>query len=188
MITTADFRNGQTIEFDGNIYQIIEFLHVKPGKGAAFVRTKLKNLRTGATIDHTFSAGEKVARAQIDKVPMQFLYSQGDEFVFMNMETFEQLSLHREQIEYESQFLKEGLDVQIMMYDESEVLGLILPEKISLLVTRAEPGVKGDTKTNAMKDAYVETGLLVKVPLFVNQGEKIIVSTQDGSYVQRDNS
>ena len=186
MITTADFRNGQTISFDGNIYQIIEFMHVKPGKGAAFVRSKLRNLRTGAVIDYTFTAGEKVERAQIDRVPTQFLYASGDQFVFMNMETFEQVELNASQIEFESKFLIEGLDVSLMLYNGSEVLGLILPEKISLEVTETEPAVRGDTKTSAMKDAIVETGLLVKVPLFVEQGEKIIVSTQDGSYVSRD--
>lgn len=186
MITTADFRNGQTIEFDGNIFSIIEFLHVKPGKGAAFVRTKLRNLRTGAVIDYTFTAGEKVARAQIDRVPTQFLYESGGMYVFMNMETFEQIELPLAQIEFESKFLYEGLDVSLSIYDGREVIGVVLPEKISLEVTETEPAVRGDTKTSAMKDAIVSTGLLVKVPLFVEQGERIIVSTQDGSYVSRD--
>lgn len=186
MITTADFRNGQTIVYQDNIYSIIEFLHVKPGKGAAFVRTKLRNLRTGGVVDVTFTAGEKVERAQIDKIPNQFLYVMGDSFVFMNMETYEQIELPREQIAFESNFLYEGIDVSLMIYDGHEVIGIVLPEKVSLEVTETEPAVRGDTKTSAMKDAYVQTGLLVKVPLFVEQGERIIVSTQDGSYVSRD--
>ena len=186
MITTADFRNGQTISFNDNIFQIIEFLHVKPGKGAAFVRTKLRNLRTGAVIDHTFTAGEKVERAQIDRVPTQFLYMMGEQYVFMNMETYDQVELHISQIEYESKFLYEGLDVYLMIYDSSEIIGLVLPEKISVEVVETEPAVRGDTKTSAMKDAIVSTGLLVKVPLFIEQNEKIIISTQDGSYVSRD--
>ncbi|MGI6787630.1 MAG: elongation factor P [Acholeplasmataceae bacterium] len=186
MITTAEFRNGQTILYNGNIYQILEFLHVKPGKGAAFVRTKLRNLRTGGVVDVTFTAGEKVEKAQIDRVPNQFLYSIGDKYVFMNMETFEQIELDYTQIEFESKFLYEGLDVFLNIYDHSEVIGIVLPEKVTLEVTETEPAVKGDTKTSAMKDAIVQTGLLVKVPLFVEQGERIIVSTQDGSYVSRD--
>lgn len=186
MISTAEFRNGQTISFNGNVYQIIEFLHVKPGKGAAFVRTKLRNLRTQAVIDHTFTAGEKVGRAQIDRVPTQYLYAAGDSYVFMNMETYEQIELPLSRIEYESKFLYEGLDVSLLVYDGSEILGLNLPEKIVLTIENTEPAVRGDTKTSAMKDAYTQTGLLVKVPLFVEQGEKIVVSTQDGSYVSRE--
>lgn len=186
MITTSDFRNGQTIEYNGNIYQIVEFLHVKPGKGAAFVRTKLRNLRTGGIVDVTFTAGEKVEKAQIDRVPTQFLYMMGDQYVFMNMETYEQIELSQAQIEFESKFLYEGLDVHLMIFDSNEVIGIVLPEKVTLEVIDTEPAVRGDTKTSAMKDAIVQTGLLVKVPLFVEQGEKIIVSTQDGSYVSRD--
>ena len=135
MITTADFRNGQTIVYQDNIYSIIEFLHVKPGKGAAFVRTKLRNLRTGGVVDVTFPAGEKVERAQIDKIPNQFLYAMGDKFVFMNMETYEQIELPREQIAFESNFLYEGIDVSLMIYDGYEVIGIVLPEKVSLEVT-----------------------------------------------------
>lgn len=185
MITTADFKTGMTIAFDGNIYQIIDFQHVKPGKGGAFVRTKLKNLRSGGVIDHTFTAGVKVDKAQIEKVPMQFLYKAGEQYFFMNMETFEQVELSQMQINDQKDFLKESLDVEIIYYNQSEVLGLILPDKLSYKVTQTEPAVKGDTKTNAMKDAIIETGLLVKVPLFIENDETIIVSTQDGSYVSK---
>lgn len=187
MISTADFKNGQTIAFEGNIYQIVEFLHVKPGKGGAFVRTKLRNLRTGALVDHTFNAGEKVERAQIDKSPVQFLYQSGETYVFMNMETYEQIEIDSKQVGDTKNYLYESLEVQLMLYDGTEILGIILPEKLSLVVKETEPGVKGDTKTTAIKDAILETGLLVKVPLFVEEGERIIVSTFDGSYVSRDN-
>ncbi|MDO5569245.1 MAG: elongation factor P [bacterium] len=184
MINVNDFKNGVTINYDGNIYQVLEFQHVKPGKGPAFVRSKLKNLRTGAIIDNTFNAGIKIPTAHIDKQKMQFLYKTGDEFNFMNMETYEQISLNKKDIEYESKFLKEGLEVSIIFY-ESEMLGVELPEKIDVLVTETEPGVKGNTATNALKDATVETGLVVRVPLFINENESIIISTKDGKYVSR---
>lgn len=186
MISTSDFKTGLTISFDGNIYQIIDFMHVKPGKGAAFVRSKLRNLRTGSVIDHTFSASEKMDRAQIDKTRMQYLYSSGETHVFMNMETYEQIELNASQIEQESKYIFEGMLVDLMFYNEVEVLGVILPDKVTLEVVETVPGVKGDTKTNALKDAIMQTGLLVKVPMFIEQGEKIIVSTQDGSYISRE--
>jgi elongation factor P len=185
MISTSDFKTGLTISFNGNIFQIIEFMHVKPGKGAAFVRSKLRNLRTGSVIDYTFNASEKVDKAQIDKTRMQYLYSSGDMHVFMNSETYEQIELTQAQIAYESKFIYEGMEVDVMFYNEVEVLGVLLPDKVTLEVVETVPGVKGDTKTNALKDAIVQTGLLVKVPMFIEQGEKIIVSTQDGSYVSR---
>lgn len=186
MISTSDFKTGLTISFDGSIYQIIDFMHVKPGKGAAFVRSKLRNLRTGSVIDHTFSASEKMDRAQIDKTRMQYLYSSGETHVFMNMETYDQIELNASQIEQEAKYIFEGMLVDLMFYNEVEVLGVILPDKVTLEVVETVPGVKGDTKTNALKDAIMQTGLLVKVPMFIEQGEKIIVSTQDGSYVSRD--
>ncbi len=186
MITTADFKTGLTIEFEGNIYQIIEFMHVKPGKGGAFVRSKLKNLRSGATIDYTFTAGVKVEKAQIDKINVQFLYKDGSSYIFMDTDSYDQISLDVSQIEYEIKFLYEGLSVQLMIYNHSEVLGVILPDKIVLEVTETEPGVRGDTKTSANKDAILETGLLVKVPLFIEIGDKLVISTADGSYVSRD--
>lgn len=185
MITTADFKTGVTISFKDNIYQIIEFQHVKPGKGGAFVRTKLRNLRTQAVIDHTFTAGEKVKKAQITKVPVQFLYDQNDSLFFMNMETFEQIEISKSQVIEQAKYLKESLEVEIMYYEDSEILGIILPEKVSYRVTKTEPAVRGDTKTNALKDAVIETGLLVKVPLFIEIDDQIIIQTQTGEYVQR---
>ena len=186
MISTSDFKTGLTISFGGNIFQIIEFMHVKPGKGAAFVRSKLRNLRSGAVIDYTFSASEKMEKAQIDKTKMQYLYASGDTHVFMNLESYEQIELTKEQIENESKYIYEGMEVDVMFHNEVEVLGVLLPDKVALEVVETVPGVKGDTKTNALKDAILQTGLLVKVPMFIEQGEKIIVSTQDGSYVSRD--
>ncbi|MDD2203163.1 MAG: elongation factor P [Bacilli bacterium] len=184
MINVNDFKNGITIVVDDNIFQVVEFQHVKPGKGPAFVRTKLKNLRTGANIDHTFNAGIKVERALIDKKAMQYLYNAGDNYVFMNMETYEQLEINKKDIAEQIDYLKENLDVELVFY-KAEMISVNLPEKIEMLVTSTEPAIKGNTATTAQKDATVETGLVVKVPLFVDEGETIIVSTKDGKYVSR---
>lgn len=186
MISTNDFKTGQTIVHEGNIYSVIEFMHVKPGKGGAFVRTKLRNLRTGSVTDYTFNAGTKVERAQIDKNMMQYLYADGDKHIFMNNETYEQIEIPAQQIEYELKYIIEGMSVEVMFYNNIEILGVSLPDKIIMEVKETVPGVKGDTKTNAMKDAIMQTGLLVKVPMFIEEGEKIIVNTTDGSYVSRD--
>jgi len=186
MISTNDFKTGQTIIYDGNIYSVIEFLHVKPGKGGAFVRTKLRNLRSGSVTDVTFNAGIKLERAQIDKVMMQYLYADGTNHVFMNGETYEQIDIPRNQIERELNYIYEGMSVEVMFFNNSEVLGVSLPDKLALEVKETVPGVKGDTKTNAMKDAILQTGLMVKVPMFIEEGEKIIVNTNDASYVSRD--
>ncbi|MDI6452336.1 elongation factor P [Peloplasma aerotolerans] len=186
MISTNEFKTGQTILHEGNIYSVIEFMHVKPGKGAAFVRTKLRNLRTGAVTDYTFNAGTKIERAQIDKIQMQYLYISGENHVFMNTENYEQLEIPGAQLEKELNYIFEGMEVEVMFYNNTEILGVSLPDKVVLEVRETVPGVKGDTKTNAMKDAIMQTGLLVKVPMFIEEGEKIIVSTQDGSYVSRD--
>lgn len=184
MVSSNDFKNGMTIKYDGNIYLILEFMHVKPGKGGAFVRTKIRNMRTGAVIDYTFNAAEKVERAMIDKVKMQYIYDAGQALVFMNNETYEQVEISKTQLEYEMKFIIEGMNVEIV-YCEGEILGINLPDKVTLKVTKCDPAVKGDTKTNALKDAYVETGLLVKVPMFVNEGDSIIVSTATGKYDSR---
>ncbi len=184
MINVNDFKTGMTIEFDNNIFQVMEFLHVKPGKGPAFVRSKLKNLRTGANIEHTFNAGIKVGKAMVEKKTMQFLYNTGDIYVFMNMETYEQVELQKSQIEEETNFLKENLEVEIMFY-KNEMLGIILPDKIEMKVTRTEPGVKGNTTSSATKDAILETGMLLKVPLFIDEGETVVISTKDGKYASR---
>jgi elongation factor P len=186
MISTSDFKTGLTILYEQNIYQIIEFMHVKPGKGAAFVRTKLRNLRSGAVIDHTFNASVKVDKAQIDKLSMQYLYSAGEVHTFMDMDSYDQIELPQKQIERELKFIFEGMTVDILFYDGKEMLGISLPDKVSLEVVETMDAIKGDTKTSAMKDAIMQTGLLVKVPMFIENGEKIIVSTHDSSYVSRD--
>lgn len=184
MINVNDFKTGMTISYENNLYQVLEFQHVKPGKGAAIVKTKLKNLRTGSIVEQTFNSGIKVPQAHVEKIKMQYLYSTGDSYTFMNMNTYEQVELKESQIENEAKFLKEGLEVLIFFY-EGEMLGIELPEKIDYRITQTEPAIKGNTATNATKDAIIETGLLVKVPLFIEQDEEIIVSTKDGKYVSR---
>ena len=184
MININDIKNGMTIVIDGNIYLILEFLHVKPGKGPAFVRIKLKNLRTGSTIEQTFNTNIKFEKAIIEKRPMQFLYNNGGMYNFMNMETYEQIDLAKESLGDNAKFLKEGLEVEVTFY-KGEVLGINLPEKIEYTVTQTEPAVKGNTATNATKEAVLENGLTVKVPLFISDNEKIIVSTKDGKYDSR---
>ncbi len=184
MISTNDLKNGITIEVDGAIYVVLGTEHVKPGKGAAIVKAKLKNLRTGAIFEQTFNAGVKVATARIEKQLMQYLYSMNDTYYFMNMDTYEQLELGKDAVGDGANFLKENLEVYITSY-EGEVLGLQLPDKVELVVTHTEPAVKGNTTNNALKDAQVETGMNVRVPLFIEEGETIIVSTSDGKYVSR---
>ncbi|PKK97230.1 MAG: elongation factor P [Tenericutes bacterium HGW-Tenericutes-3] len=186
MISTNEFKTGQTIVHEGNLYSVIEFMHVKPGKGAAFVRTKLRNLRTGSVTDYTFNAGTKIERAQIDKIMMQYLYIDGEKHIFMNTENYEQIEILGTQIENELKYIFEGMSVEVMFYNQTEILGVSLPDKVVLEVKETVPGVKGDTKTNALKDAIMQTGILVKVPMFIEEGEKIIVNTNDGSYVSRD--
>lgn len=184
MISTNDLKLGITLLVDNNLFTVLEFQHVKPGKGPAFVRTKLKNVRTGATVDKTFNAGVKVEQALINKVDMQYLYEQNNEYYFMNMESYEQLSLTKDILGNDLYYLKEGIEVTLSTYQD-EVLGLIFPDKIELVVTMTEPGVKGNTINNTYKDATLETGLELKVPLFIDQGETIIISTKDGKYSSR---
>ena len=184
MISTNELKNGITIEVEGAIYVVMDTQHVKPGKGAAIVKAKLKNLRTGAIFEKTFNAGVKVATARIEKQLMQYLYNMGDTYYFMNMNTYEQLELDKSVVGEGSKFLKENLEVYITMY-EGEVLGIDLPDKVELVITHTEAAVKGNTTNNALKDAECETGLMVRVPLFVDEGETIIVSTSDGKYVSR---
>ena len=184
MISTNDFKTGMTIDYEGNLFQVIEFQHVKSGKGQAFVRSKLRNLRTGAVIDNTINAGEKVKRAHIEKSTMQFLYSMGEEYVFMNNETYEQLEIPVAQLDYEKNFLVEGMEVKINTFN-SEILGVEVPEKVTLEVVECEPGVKGNTASNATKSATVSTGYSLQVPLFVEVGDKLIINTNDGRYVSR---
>ena len=183
-ININDIKNGMTIIMDGNLSQIVEFQHVKPGKGPAFVRIKLKNLRTGAIVEDTYNTNLKVEKAHIDKMPMQYLYQDGSKYVFMNSQTYDQIEIPEEKLENEKKFLKEGMEITIDFY-EGEIIGITLPEKIEFEVIETEPAVKGNTTNNAMKDATIETGFTVKVPLFINQGEKIIISTKDGKYSSR---
>lgn len=185
MINVNDIKNGMTIEVDGNIYQIIDFSHVKPGKGAAFVKIKLRNLRTGSIVENTYNSSIKVAKASIDRKQMQYLYQAGDSYSFMDMNTYEQVELTKEQIGNDNlKFLKENLLVDLI-YFGTELLGLNLPEKIDYVITATEQAVKGNTSSGAQKDATLENGMVVKVPLFINEGESIIVSTSDGKYVSR---
>lgn len=184
MINVNDFKTGVTINYDGNLYQVLEFQHVKPGKGAAIVKAKLKNLRTGSIAEYSFNAGIKIPTAHVSKTAMQYLYNTGDSYSFMNMETYEQVDVDKSQIENEVKYLKEGLEV-VLIFFENEMLGIELPEKIDYKITNTEPAIKGNTATNATKDAIIETGMLVKVPLFIEEGEEIIVSTKDGKYVSR---
>jgi len=184
MINVNDFKNGMTIMHDNNPFLVMEFQHVKPGKGPAFVRTKIKNLKTGAIIDFTFNAGIKVPKAVVEKQSMQFLYSSSNTYTFMNMDTYEQVEIDGKNLADEKNFLTENLEVEIIFF-EGDMLGINLPEKIEMTVIDTEPGVKGNTATNASKDAKTDTGLLVKVPLFIETGEVILVSSKDGKYAGR---
>ncbi|MGM0921217.1 MAG: elongation factor P [Bacillota bacterium] len=184
MISVNDFRTGLTIEVDNGIWRVMDFQHVKPGKGAAFVRSKLRNLRTGAVQEKTFRAGEKVAKAQIENRKMQYLYANGDQHVFMDNESYDQVELPEAYIEYELKFLKENMEVSIMMFG-SETLGVELPNTVELEVVETEPGIKGDTASGGTKPAKVQTGLIVNVPFFVNEGDVLIINTTDSSYVSR---
>ena len=184
MISTNDLKNGITIEYEGNIYVVMDTQHVKPGKGAAIVKAKLKNLRTGSIVEKRFNSGVKLEKAMVEKKSMHFLYASGDVYNFMNMETYEQIEITKDQIGDDAKFLKEDLIADVTFF-QGELLGVILPEKIEMKVVETEPAVKGNTTNNALKDAVLETGLKVRVPLFVEQGEMIIVSTKDGKYVSR---
>ena len=184
MVNVNDIKNGMTIIYEDQLYVVLDFSHVKPGKGAAFVKAKLKNLRTGSIVEKTFNSSIKVEKAMIEKRSMQYLYANGDDFNFMNMETYDQIDLTKDQIGDDAKFLKDGLNVMITYY-QGEMLGLELPDKIEYVVENTEPAVKGNTTNNARKDAYMENGLMVRVPLFIEQGEKIIVSTKDGEYDSR---
>lgn len=185
MASTSDFKNGMTIAFNHDLYQIIEFLHVKPGKGAAFVRTKLKSINTGKVLDHTFPSGTKIDEVRIERRPFQFLYKDEQGYHFMHTETYEQTFIQEELING-YQFLKEGQEVEIVFHaDEERALFCDLPPRVELEVTYTEPGIKGDTATNTLKPATIETGAEIRVPLFINEGDRIKVDTRDGSYSER---
>jgi elongation factor P len=186
MATTADFKNGFCIEFNGDLYTIVQFQHVKPGKGGAFVRTKLKSLTNGRVIDNTFNAGEKVNQIKVERRPHQFLYSEDTIYHFMHNDTYEQISIDKELINA-PEFLKEGQYVEIVVHADTETpLSCELPPFVVLEVTYTEPGLKGDTASStALKPATIETGAKIYVPLFVNQGDKIKIDTRDKTYSER---
>ena len=184
MISVNDFKNGLTIQVDGELWRVVEFQHVKPGKGSAFVRSKLKNLRNGGVQEKTFRAGEKVEQAQIDRKKMQYLYADGDNYVFMDTETYEQLELPGTRIQDELKYLKENMVVSIIMFG-SETLGVELPNTVDLEVKETEPGIRGDTSSGGSKPATMETGLVVQVPFFVNEGDILTINTADGTYISR---
>lgn len=184
MISAGDFRNGITIEFEGNVYQIIEFQHVKPGKGAAFVRTKLKNIINGGVVEKTFRPTEKCPQARIDRKDMQYLYADGDLYNFMDTETYDQVALNSDTVGDALKFVKENEMVKVCSYN-GNVFTIEPPLFVELEITDTEPGFKGDTATGATKPAIVETGAKVMVPLFVSQGEVIKIDTRTGEYLSR---
>ncbi len=184
MISAGDFRNGITLEIDGNVYQILEFQHVKPGKGAAFVRTKLKNVINGGVVEKTFRPTEKFPPARIDRVDMEYLYADGDLYHFMNVETYEQIALSESDVGDALKFVKENDMVKVCSYN-GKVFAIEPPLFVELEITETEPGFKGDTAQGATKPAVVETGATVYVPLFVSQGDKIKIDTRTGEYLSR---
>ena len=184
MISAGDFRNGITFEMDGNVVQVIEFQHVKPGKGAAFVRTKYKNVITGAVVERSFNPTDKYPTAYIERKDMQYLYSDGDLYYFMDMETYEQQPIDKSKLGPAFQFVKENMEVKVLSY-KGNVFGVEPPNFVELEVTETDPGFKGDTATNATKPATLETGAEIKVPLFINQGDMIRIDARTGEYMER---
>ncbi len=184
MVSVNDFRTGLTVEIDGDLYAVVDFMHVKPGKGAAFVRTKLRNVRTGYTVERTFNAGEKVSLARVEIRDMQFLYRAEEDFVLMDTESYDQITLTTEKMGDAVKYLKENTIVEVQMY-QGEAIGVTLPNTVELAVADTSPGYKGDTATGGAKPATVETGAVVNVPIFVNVGDVIQVDTRSGAYLKR---
>ena len=184
MISAGDFRNGMCFEMDGQVFQVVEFQHVKPGKGAAFVRTKYKNVKTGSVVERSFNPNEKFEQAELERNDMQYIYADGDLYYFMDQETYEQRPISKENIGDNIRFLKEEMICKVLSY-KGEIFGVELPIVVELEITECEPGVRGDTTNNATKIATLETGATVKVPLFVNQNEVIRVDTRTGEYLER---
>ena len=184
MFNVNDIKNGMTIKYEGNIYKVVEFQHVKPGKGSAFVKTKLKNLRAGTTQEITFNAGIKMEKADVRKSELSYLYTTGDTYVFMDNSTYDQLELPGSLVADEAKFLKEGMNVEAMSI-EGEVVGITLPEKVTYKVISAPEAVKGNTTSTAQKDVTIETGYTLKAPLFISEGEDIVITTRDGKYFSR---
>ncbi len=185
-ISTAKFKAGLTIEVDNAIWKILDFQHVKPGKGGAFVRTKLKNLRTGAVQEKTFRSGAKMEKAEINTMKMQYLYDDGNGLVFMDTDTYEQLTIPREAAEEAMKYMQPNMEVQIMQY-KGETIGIDIPKTVTLEVAETEPGIKGDTASGGSKPATMSTGVTLQVPFFVNQGDKVVINTTDGTYISREN-
>ena len=184
MISTNEFKTNVTVTIDGDAWQVVEFQHVKPGKGAAFVRAKMRNLCTGAVVERTFNAGERMPKAHIDRRAMQFLYESDGMYVFMDNETSEQSELTKEQLGNAINFLKENMDAKIMIYS-GRVIGVDLPNTVELTVVKTDPGIRGDTATGGSKPATMDTGYVVKVPLFINEGDVLNIDTRTGEYISR---
>jgi elongation factor P len=184
VISSNDFRNGVSIDLDGDAFVVVDFQHVKPGKGSAFVRTKLKNVRTGGVVERTFAAGEKVPKAHLERKQMQYLYADGSDYVFMDNATYDQMSLTAEQIGPKIKYLKENMDLYILFF-KGAILGVDFPPQVELTIVETEPGIKGDTATGGTKPATTDTGAIVKVPFFINEGDMIRVNTETGEYIER---
>jgi elongation factor P len=186
MISSNDFRPGVTIEIDGGVWRVVEFLHVKPGKGSAFVRTKLKNAQTGSVVERTFRAGETLPQATLEKITMQHTYKEGENFIFMDMSSFEESTLSAKQIGDRVKYIKEGMEVAVVRWG-TQVLDVELPNSVVLEITQTDPGLRGDTATGGTKPAILETGAQVMVPLFIEIGERIKVDTRNDTYLGREN-
>lgn len=184
MISTNEFRTGLTIELEGDVFQVIEFQHVKPGKGAAFVRSKLRNVRTGAVVEKTFNAGEKIPKARIERREVQYLYNDGKDYNFMDMESYDQIAMTAEQLGDAVKYLKENMVIQVLTFQEKSI-GVDLPNFVELEVIETSPGIKGDTASGGGKPATLETGAVVQVPFFINIGDKLQIDTRSGNYIKR---
>ncbi len=184
MISSNEFKTGVSIQLDGEAYMVVDFQHVKPGKGAAFVRTKLKNVRTGAVQERTFDAGEKIPRAHLERRSMQYLYQDGDSYIFMDEENYEQIPLSADQIGNEIKYLKENMVCMILFF-QGNIIGIDFPAQVELTVVQTEPGIKGDTASGGSKPAVMDTGAVVRVPFFINEGDVIRVNTKTGEYIER---
>ena len=184
MISTSDFRTGLTFEYEGEVVTLVEFQHVKPGKGAAFVRCKLRSLTSGSTVERTFRPGEKFQRAHVERKEMQYLYKDGDNWTFMDTESYEQISISESALEDAPKYMKENMTTGILFYQE-QVIGMDLPKQVDLKVVATDPGIKGDTASGGSKPATMETGLVVQVPFFVNEGDVLIIDTRTGNYISR---
>ena len=184
MISTNEFRTGVTVEMDGGLWSVVEFQHVKPGKGSAFVRSKLKNIETGAVIERTFRAGEKMPRARIDRREVQYSFGSGDDYTMMDNQTFEQITLTKKQVGDGRKYLLENMNLYLMFHNE-RLIGVEMPNSVELKVVKADPGLRGDTASGASKPVTLETGLVVHVPLFIQEGDVLKIDTRSGLYVER---